>query len=340
MNNPFGLGAHESPLDERTWQHSATTVAPLVIGGIHYAPQEIENQHTVGICTGISLIQNAEKALSKKFSPDFQYLLQKKYIDGNWDEGSSIFSALKVGKNYGFLPLSLFTYVTESDRSLPYSEYIAKLQAIPDSEIQRLIGLCTDKLTGYAQVQIDAPSLAIAINDSISGVLTRYTVGDEWWTAKNGQSSWQASDIDPLRPPQVPISGHAINTNAFDFTVNQMLEHANTWGIEWDMQGVAHTNHAVYQCTEAWIPYYQPLIIVPPKKLGYQFTTNFGYFSLRFLDVYNLQKTLVAQGFATFKPTGFFGTLTLEAVKAFQVAHSIEPTGFVGPLSRAVLNST
>src|SRR3990167_1720183 len=107
MINPYGLGAQDSPIDKRTIKHSdlAMVVAPLIKGGYDYFPSEISHQRNVGICTAISLTQNRERANNKKYSPDFQYLLQKKYIDQNWTEGSSIFSALKVGKTYGFLPL-------------------------------------------------------------------------------------------------------------------------------------------------------------------------------------------------------------------------------------------
>lgn len=37
--------------------------------------------------------------------------------------------------------------------------------------------------------------------------------------------------------------------------------------------------------------------------------------------------------------TGFFGTLTFAAVRQFQTIHSLPSTGFVGPLTRAILNN-
>lgn len=334
--NPFGLGAHESAFDPRTWQHENTTATPVVSGGYHYDPTEIEHQHSVGICTAISLVQNAQKALGKKFSPDFHYLIQKKYYDLNWYEGSSIFNALKAGKNIGFLPIGLFTHVTEQDRLLPYSQYIAKLQAIPDVEIVRLMALCTDKLTGYAAVETDTVSLSKAINDSTAGILTRYDVGSEWWTSIKGYTSWLPVDIDPLRAPKSPVSGHAIGTSYFDYTSNPMLDHPNTWGTDWNMKGIGHTNHNNYKCTEAWIPYYSP---VKPNP-QFIFTTDFGYASLRLADVKKLQEVLIAGNYVTFKTaTGFFGSLTFLGVKAYQKAHNIPTTGYVGPLTRAHLNT-
>lgn len=59
-----GLGAHKSPLDFRTFKHDVTLGAPVTQGGVTYNPEDILHQHTVGVCTSISLIQNAQKALS------------------------------------------------------------------------------------------------------------------------------------------------------------------------------------------------------------------------------------------------------------------------------------
>ncbi len=71
----------------------------------------------------------------------------------------------------------------------------------------------------------------------------------------------------------------------------------------------------------------------------FQFTKNLGLGS-RGNDVIELQKRLKAEGFFKFNvTTGFFGPVTLQAVKAYQIAHGIKPvSGFVGVLTRAELN--
>lgn len=313
-----GLGAHESPYDKRTWKHPLDMGVPLNNGGVIYNPEDIENQHIVGICTAISLVQNAQKALGKKFSPDFQYLLQKKFVDGNWDEGSSIFSALKVGKNFGFLPIELFPYITEADRTLTYYTYISKLQTIPDEEIARLLTLCTDKLAGYAQLPTDVASLQRGILDSKSGILCRYEVGREWWTP-----SWRKEDIDPLRPPASVVSGHAIGKSHF---TQNLFTLPNTWGPDWDDNGNAHIDSTNYQCTEAWVPYYDSI----PR---FQFKNNL-WFGLTSEEVRQLQIRLNVS-----PTTGFFGVKTLAAVIQYQRSNGITPTGFLGPITRAKLNS-
>ena len=54
-------------------------------------------------------------------------------------------------------------------------------------------------------------------------------------------------------------------------------------------------------------------------------------------QVIALQNILIKQGYLTSQATGYFGVLTLKAVKDFQRANEITPTGFVGPLTRAAL---
>ncbi len=67
-------------------------------------------------------------------------------------------------------------------------------------------------------------------------------------------------------------------------------------------------------------------------------TKNLSYKS-RGEQVVTLQTILIQQGYLTGEPTGYFGVLTLKAVKAFQKAHYINPTGLVGPATRGVLTS-
>lgn len=55
--------------------------------------------------------------------------------------------------------------------------------------------------------------------------------------------------------------------------------------------------------------------------------------------VSGLQDYLQASGHLNSEPTGYFGLLTLQAVKNFQSSQSISPTGFVGPLTRAKIKT-
>lgn len=57
-------------------------------------------------------------------------------------------------------------------------------------------------------------------------------------------------------------------------------------------------------------------------------------------DVLELQKRLVAEGLLKATPTGYFGQLTLNAVKAFQAKNNLSQVGAVGPATRALLNAS
>jgi hypothetical protein len=70
----------------------------------------------------------------------------------------------------------------------------------------------------------------------------------------------------------------------------------------------------------------------------YTFANNIAYGDIS-NDVVELQKRLIAEGYLPITvPTGFFGPLTLAAVKKYQAGHGIIQTGYVGPLTRGALN--
>ncbi len=50
-----------------------------------------------------------------------------------------------------------------------------------------------------------------------------------------------------------------------------------------------------------------------------------------------LQNFLYKEGYLSTPATGYFGSLTFQAVKKFQGAHNISKTGTVGPITRAIL---
>jgi hypothetical protein len=56
-------------------------------------------------------------------------------------------------------------------------------------------------------------------------------------------------------------------------------------------------------------------------------------------EVTALQKRLAADGYYSGSITGYFGTLTAAAVKKYQTANGISAKGYVGPSTRAVLNT-
>ena len=63
------------------------------------------------------------------------------------------------------------------------------------------------------------------------------------------------------------------------------------------------------------------------------------YYGMVNSDVVALQSFLAVQGYFHSTPIGVFGPLTYRAAQNFQAAHGIPATGYVGPLTRAVINS-
>lgn len=243
----YSTGAKASPYDIRTFTYIPTTAN--IKGGTRWEPVDIDNQHRVGICTGISLTMRAQKHFGIKFSADFQYLMQKR-SENNWDEGSSISSALNIGKNVGFLPCNEFPVGIE-DRKLSYVQYIEKLKAIPESEIARFVGIASQyKLKAYASVPVTRDNIANAI-DQTGALLVRDVVGEEWWTG----------EIEPLRSPKIIISGHALNETNYDGDSGRK---ANSWGPEWGDKGTAYHKFSDYKPTEAWSVWFNevPQVIV------------------------------------------------------------------------------
>ncbi len=259
--NDIKLGSFKSPFDLRTFTYIPEIVKAKQSGGTRWEIKPFEHQHKVGICTAISTTMKASRYFKKDFSPDFQYLLQKKFYDGQiwrdaWIEGSCISNALKVGKNYGFLPIEEFTYITEQDRFLPYHEYIRKLQAIPDSEINRLLEISKQyKIKAYAQCpSSDRNIIAEAIDESDYGVQAMFRVGKEWWTDRNGITSWKAIDLEPLRAPKEVVSGHAVSLTNYD---GNSVRLANSWGTDWANKGTAYFLLDEYSPVEVWKVWYE-----------------------------------------------------------------------------------
>ncbi len=71
----------------------------------------------------------------------------------------------------------------------------------------------------------------------------------------------------------------------------------------------------------------------------YDFNTNL-YYGLRGSAVAQLQALLIERGYLHVAATGYFGPLTLQAVKNFQGASGISQTGFAGPITRGYIRTS
>lgn len=260
-NQPHGTGALPSPLDVRTFKYTGADKAgeDLYLVGESWAhSREIDqnDQHSVGICTSSSMVMKAQKHFEIKFSEDFQYLLQKTEIDGNWNEGSSALSACKVGNKFGFLPMSEWTHTKESDRKLPYSKYIAKLKKIPKHEIERLKAIAFKyRIEAYAKIANNTEAMAAAISENGS-LISRFVIGEEWYSRNMKPET-------PLRNPKNKTSGHLVNITKRHGSSYRI---ANSWGTDWADGGTAYGIYGVCTPTEMWQIWFKDV----PKEIQNQ----------------------------------------------------------------------
>jgi hypothetical protein len=76
-----------------------------------------------------------------------------------------------------------------------------------------------------------------SIKDAIynhGDVILEVEVGEEWYTAPDGTTSWATKDILPLRPPNSLIDGHFINATQFDA---ENIYGPNSWSEAWGNNG-------------------------------------------------------------------------------------------------------
>jgi hypothetical protein len=168
-------------------------------------------------------------------------------------------------------------------------------------------------------VEIDIDSIAVAIRDY-------FFVGFCLGGTNNG--TWDSANPQPPVTGTSPQWGHFMCSNP-NIPVNpeKIIQMYQSWG-----SGVG--NNGVQNFTEDYIN--SGFIYDVFTFVKHTFNTNFGIGTIN-NDVKYLQVRLgIPESTFGF---GVFGLRTLSAVKAYQTANGITPTGFVGVLTRAKLNN-
>lgn len=80
------------------------------------------------------------------------------------------------------------------------------------------------------------------------------------------------------------------------------------------------------------------MVSIPLIGTSYSAIDSNLKYSMKGQEVSELQEFLVDKGFLTSSPSGFFGLLTLKAVKNYQLSERLPSTGYVGALTRAKVN--
>lgn len=251
-NLPFSHGAQPSPEDLRdqlyrdkdlTYAFPFPTAHKTDLSII--VPGNVKHQKQIGACTGslsyyIEYLYWKKTGKYVKLSMAFLYLITKKYIDKNTDEGSALRSVLKAAQKYGICTEETFP----SNFNLQYKDFIA--QEIPQKALDEALNY---KIGQYTPIPIEPSLLAGAIY-KYGMLYGRVIIGKEWWTP-----SYLEKDIDPIKPPKDKIGGHAIHLTGYDDSGEKTKNYGlNTWGSGWNNQGTFSFIYEDYipNLTEAW----------------------------------------------------------------------------------------
>lgn len=346
-------GAIESPKDSRTIKEPKVSLLAYFTfpkdGGREIKPECILDQNRVGICTSISLVELIFDRTSKRFSEDFQYLIQKKYYDKGWFEGSSVFNAIKAGYDVGFLPKEIFDQYFQRDPNENYDSYSSRLKQIADNEtlMKELLAKCEKVIQGYTNIGTSLVALAKAIDDTENGVLARYTCGWSWfYKYVNGilHNCWNGESIEPITEPVAtptfPITGHAVPMPVYKMAA---LYVGNTWSKLWCADGHSKIDYLPTEAYKVYFKNFNDQWKLPIKKseFKHKFAMQMGLNATYRYETELLQYALIFEECMEWiKPEarGYYGLKTVAGVRKFQKKYGISATGYVGIKTLAKLN--
>jgi hypothetical protein len=169
--------------------------------------------------------------LQEKLSGSFSYAYEKT-VDGVPDsDGTTIAAIGSAGQKAGSCLDGLFNDDgTNPPGWKPTLFSTATPQAIQDALTR----------AGYIPLFLTDLSwngLQAAIS-KYKAVIIEAKVGDEWYTALNGETSWAAADVLPLRPPKEVIDAHFFVAGGKYNT--ESIWFANSWSTEWGQAGFGY----------------------------------------------------------------------------------------------------
>lgn len=358
-NSPLQLatGAHQSPADPRDWT-LASVGAPTA-----YPPERhldtawmtASMQGQLGCCvgcTGEEVVRLIVYLLSgsqpqNELSWRFVYAVAK-CLDGVQDQGTYPSLVAKIIRTYG-VPLAVFC---PNDVSLDHETFVyhRDINGIPKEAF-------TDALNRRSGADLTVPltedGIKQAINyaaDNKGGVMILRQVGNTYWTAPDGASSWDKAKILPIRVPAEFTSGHEEFLTGYDYepgTNRMRIYWLNHWSPAWADNGRG------WEYADVWLPHVVEMrVVVASVPVVDTFKYAFSKSMKRGdtgPDIVALQHVLKLEqcykdGMAF---TGYFGDITFAGVMALQQKYASEilaplglshGTGFVGASTLAWLN--
>lgn len=250
----FFTGGIPSPRDYRDVPLAAATNIPTAFPSSYFADIDdipIWYQRKIGACVGHAAAKYKQK-LDKvetgrviPLSARFLYAVAK-CRDGYSFEGTYPRLVASILKNDGcateaFVP---------NDTTLTHEEYVYNRNeknipaaAFEDAKAYRILGYA------FADVK-NVNELKTAIINS-NGAMLLMRVGKEWYTSKDGRTSWKAEDILPLRAPAEIVSGHEVWLYGYEDVVEKGETRTkfyimNSWSERWGEDGIGWFYHDEY----------------------------------------------------------------------------------------------
>jgi hypothetical protein len=284
------------------------------------------SQRKIGACVGHAAAQYKKKldetdtGNAPKISARFLYALAKAR-DNYAGEGTYPSLVAKILQEVGCATED----TCPNDTTLTHEEYVYQRDEknMPKEAMDEAYKA---KIGGYAWVLKDIQSIKQSICKA-SGSIALMRVGKEWWTDKNGISTYDTDRLCPIQPPKEVISGHEIYLCGYETLPNDDLKiyFLNSWDKKWCTLGVGYFLFSEYK---NFLDEMITFIDIPnklleeahnkPKQFSYHFkrTIKLGE---RSEEVKNLQRALTMTKDFDYEITGYFGSITQDALLAFQL---------------------
>lgn len=340
---PKGTGAYVSPPDYRDAIASVAAVKAIdaLPMSYHVDLGDVLDQNKIPACVSHSVVYLMRRYFYKKtgkwikLSPRFLDIMAKR-MDGQDRETGGTWPrlVLKIAQQYGCATEDVLPNNTE----LPTLSYRDD-HLITDTV---LANAAQYKIPGYVQIATDPVSTknGIFLFDTLSSL---FVIGDEFWTP-----SWEPKDIDPIRTPANPVSGHELSPCGWSTFGSHIGR--NEWSLLWDIAGEFHYDPQAWQ---PWIHEQWAVAEVPSDVVDFlknlPSPSDFHFNWIRDLhrgdvndEVGMAQVAFMILGYMQpVMPDEFrhYGPKTAQAVYAFQTANGIGPVaGSIGPATRKLLN--
>jgi hypothetical protein len=264
MQEFLNSGVIFSPYDERDYQYLPSVGSPEILPVTYKTDTSmfpVWMQHNEPSCVSHSIARLMQIYWYKKtgkiinFSPRFLHAYTAPGMATTDGRDPRIIA--KTACNIGCCTEELLPNDTTLDNATYMNVPIT--QAMLDEAAQY-------KMPPFYMVPIDSYSIRHAIYHK-GGVALCFKVGKEMWTAPNGQTSWNPADINPLRAPQVVVSGHEMVGEHWNGTLDGI---ENSWSTGWNEGGYGEYNLTNYQPTQAimfddgildWNPIDDPAVV-------------------------------------------------------------------------------